>query len=141
MNQQINYDFNEYQRAFNKIAREILFESRQEKETEETYSDDEEIQEACEKMDESEVTYQKIKRILNTPEMIKSHAYLYSLNMENVDECDKLKIDKLYKLGQARGVIPPDDDEEEKAGEPEGEYDELGGYCDDEICGGPDDFL
>jgi hypothetical protein len=37
--------------------------------------------------------------------MIKSHAYLYALDMENVDECDKKKIDKLYDLGVARGVI------------------------------------
>lgn len=68
--------------------------------------------------------------------MIKSHAYLYALDMENVDECDRKKIDQLYDLGVARGVIH-DDPPETQDGDDECEADPYG----DDICGGPDDAL
>jgi hypothetical protein len=82
------------------------------------------------------VTYNKIQKILNAPEMIKSHAYLYALDMENVNECDKKKIDKLYELGKARGVICEDDVETSDETSDEESFEE----CDD-VCGGPSDAL
>jgi len=73
--------------------------------------------------------------------MIKSHAYLYALDMENVDECDKKKIDDLYALGEARGVIPKDEPEKNEGDENLEECGDVDGDGDDEICGGPDDAL
>lgn len=86
-------------------------------------------------MDESEVTYQKIRRILNCPEMIKAHAFLYALDQENVDESNREKIDRLYELGKARGVIQEDTPEEDAP------VDECGDDDDTQIFGGPDDAL
>jgi len=70
--------------------------------------------------------------------MIKSHAYLYALDMENVDECDKKKVDDLYELARARGVIQEDKPSDTNAN------DDSIKECDGEtgdICGGPDDAL
>lgn len=124
---QVDCNFAEYQEQFNKTARKILSES---------YDGDFDAQEVSDKIDEAQITYNKIQKILNCPEMIKSHAYLYALDMENVDECDKQKIDKLYELGKARGVIQEDDDSEEE----DVELSECD-IDDDAICGGPSDAL
>lgn len=124
----LDYDFYEYQSEFNKTAGKILKES---------FEDGYDADAVSDQIDEAQVTYNKIQKILNTPEMIKSHAYLYALDMENVDECDKVKVDKLYELGKARGVIKEDEPEQK---DNEGEVTE----CGDEtgaICGGPDDSL
>ena len=125
---QVDCNFAEYREQFNKTARKILSES---------HGEDFNAQEVSDRIDEAQMTYNKIQKILNCPEMIKSHAYLYALDMENVDECDRQKIDKLYDLGKARGVIREDDDNE-------GEEDVEPYGCDiddDTICGGPSDAL
>ena len=120
-----DYNFSEYQSEVNKVAYKILKES---------YADEFDAQDVSDQIDEAQVTYNKIQKILNTPEMIKSHAYLYSLDMENVDECDKQKIDKLYELGKARGVIQEDEPAKKE------DVDECGDG-DDAFCGSPDDAL
>ena len=114
---------------FNEIAKKVITES---------FENDDENFDAdaiSEQIDDSQITYDKIQKILNCPEMIKSHAYLYALDMENVSESDKSKIDHLYDLGKARGVIQEDEPEDEVATEDMED-------CDDEqVCGGPDDAL
>ena len=59
-------------------------------------------------INESE-SYMKMKAILNCPEMQKSHAYLYNLDPEQLDEDEIENISKLYDLGCRRGFIKPDD--------------------------------
>ena len=127
MNRQ-DYNFTEYQMIFNEIAKKVITESF--REDDENFDADA----ISEQIDDSQITYNKIQKILNCPEMIKSHAYLYALDMENVSESDKSKIDHLYDLGKARGVIQEDEPEEEVATE---DIDD----CDDRVCGGPDDAL
>lgn len=127
MNRQ-DYNFTEYQMIFNKIAKKVITESF---DTDENFD----AEAISEQMDDSQITYNKIQKILNCPEMIKSHAFLYALDMENVSESDKSKIDNLYDLGKARGVIQEDEPEEEVATE------ELEEYNDDQVCGGPEDAL
>ena len=128
MNRQ-DYNFTEYQMIFNEIAKKVITES---------FENDDENFDAdaiSEQIDDSQITYDKIQKILNCPEMIKSHAYLYALDMDNVSESDKSKIDHLYDLGKARGVIQEDEPEDEVATEDMED-------CDDEqVCGGPDDAL
>ena len=78
-------------------------------------------------MNESVFTYQngrlidsnafnKTQKILNCPEMISAHKYLYELDMDQLTEEEQEKIDQLYKLGCDRGFIVDDltkwDDEE-----------------------------
>lgn len=125
-----DYNFSEYQEQFYKTASKILTES---------YCESFDAEEISDQIDEAQVTYNKIQKILNAPEMIKSHAYLYALDMENVDECDKKKIDKLYELGKARGVICEDDVETSDETSDE-TNDESFEDCDD-VCGGPSDAL
>jgi hypothetical protein len=128
MNRQ-DYNFTEYQMIFNEIAKKVITES---------FENDDENFDAdaiSEQIDDSQITYNKIQKILNCPEMIKSHAYLYALDMDNVSESDKSKIDHLYDLGKARGVIQENEPEDEVATEDMED-------CDDEqVCGGPDDAL
>lgn len=126
-----DYNFSEYQAEFNKTAKKILKES---------FDGEFDAESVSDQIDEAQITYNKIQKILNCPEMIKSHAYLYALDMENVDECDRQKIDKLYELGKARGVIQEDDDKQCDDGNADGEnnVDECG---DENVCGGPDDAL
>lgn len=86
---------------------------------------------------EAEQTYQKIKKILNVPEMEKAHPFCFGLRQGNVNECDRQKIDQIYQLGIDRGFIDPEDEEN---GNPEGCED--GECCDDDaLCGGPDDAI
>lgn len=59
--------------------------------------------------------YQKMQKILNCPEMIKCHKYIFDLDPEQLDESDCTKINNLYKLGVDRGFIEdtvdvPDED-------------------------------
>ena len=59
--------------------------------------------------------YQKMQKILNCPEMIKCHKYIFDLDPEQLDESDCTKINNLYKLGVDRGFIKdtvdvPDED-------------------------------
>lgn len=53
-------------------------------------------------------TYNKVQKILNTPELEKAHMYCYDLDLENLEECDVAKINNLYKLGVERGFIDDD---------------------------------
>ena len=79
------------------------------------------LQEALKKvkMDESVMPYvngrlvddgawNKTQKILNCPEMISAHKYLYNLDMDQLTEEEIEKIDQLYKLGCDRGFIADD---------------------------------
>ena len=79
------------------------------------------LQEALKKvkMDESVMPYvngrlvddgawNKTQKILNCPEMISAHKYLYNLDMDQLTEEEIGKIDQLYKLGCDRGFIIDD---------------------------------
>lgn len=52
--------------------------------------------------------FNKTQKILNCPEMISAHKYLYNLDMDQLTEEDVGKIDQLYKLGCDRGFIVDD---------------------------------
>lgn len=52
--------------------------------------------------------YNKVQKILNTPELEKAHMFCYDLDLENLDECDISKVNNLYKLGVDRGFIDDD---------------------------------
>ena len=116
----LNYDYHEFQRdTMNRLA-QIYAESLE----------DENNLEECDK------TFNKIQKILDCQEMEKCHPYLYTLDREHVNECDKAKVDKLYECGVKRGFINEDDDKEED--------DTLKTECDDcdsTLCGGPDSDL
>ena len=60
-------------------------------------------------------TYNKIQRILDTPEMINSHKFLYNLDVEDLKEAEIAKVNNLYKLGIERGFIEDEEDEEDVA--------------------------
>lgn len=79
------------------------------------------LQEALKKvkMDESVMPYvngrlvddaafNKTQKILDCPEMISAHKYLYNLDMDQLTEEEISKIDQLYKLGCDRGFIVDD---------------------------------
>ena len=53
-------------------------------------------------------TYNKVQKILNTPELEKAHMFCYDLDLENLEECEIAKINNLYKLGVDRGFIDDD---------------------------------
>jgi hypothetical protein len=53
----------------------------------------------------SDKAYNKVQKILNCPEMIASHKYLYNLDLDQLTEDEEGKIDQLYKLGCDRGFI------------------------------------
>ena len=55
-----------------------------------------------------DVVYNKVQKILNCPEMVSAHKYLLDLDLEHLDEEDKSKVEKLYKLGCDRGFIEDD---------------------------------
>ena len=67
--------------------------------------------------------YNMTQKILNCPEMISAHKYLYELDMDQLTEEDEDKISKLYDLGVKRGFIVDDltdwDDEDGEAEEVE----------------------
>jgi hypothetical protein len=56
----------------------------------------------------SEKAYNKVQKLLNCPEMIASHKYLYNLDLDQLSEDEECKIDQLYKLGCDRGFIIDD---------------------------------
>lgn len=56
----------------------------------------------------NESAYNKTQKILNCPEMISAHKYLYELDMDQLTDDDTEKIDKLYDLGVKRGFIIDD---------------------------------
>ena len=53
-------------------------------------------------------SYNKVQKILDCPEMISAHKYLYDLDLDQLSEEEIGKIDKLYKLGVDRGFIQDD---------------------------------
>lgn len=53
-------------------------------------------------------SFNKVQKILDCPEMISAHKYLYDLDLDQLDEDDIQKIDRLYKLGCDRGFIVDD---------------------------------
>lgn len=117
-----DFDYKSFQNESQKKLAQIYAES---------FEGDEDI--PVEKIDE---TYNKIQKILECPEMEKSHPYLYSLDMENVNEDDEKKINAIYDLAVSRGII----DEVEK----EIKGDDVTNECDDvdsSLCGGPSDAL
>lgn len=72
----------------------------------------------------NESAYNKTQKILNCPEMISAHKYLYELDMDQLTNEDEQKIDQLYKLGCDRGFIIDDlTDWDEDDGEEEVEDD------------------
>ena len=52
--------------------------------------------------------YNKVQKILDCPEMISAHKYLYDLDLDQLSEEESDKIDRLYKLGVDRGFIQDD---------------------------------
>lgn len=81
-----DFDFRSFQTEAQKRLARIYSESN------EVFEDDE----PTEIIDE---TYNKVQKILDCSEMEKSHPYLYSLDLENVSEDDRNKIDRIYDLG------------------------------------------
>lgn len=90
------------------------------------------LQEALKKvkMDESVMPYvngrlvddaafNKTQKILDCPEMISAHKYLYNLDMDQLTEEEINKIDQLYKLGCDRGFIIDDLTDWDKQDTPE----------------------
>ena len=55
-----------------------------------------------------DVRYNKVQKILNCPEMISAHKYLYNLDLDQLSEDESVKIDQLYDLGVDRGFIIDD---------------------------------
>lgn len=55
-----------------------------------------------------DVRYNKVQRLLDCPEMMLAHKYLYNLDLDQLSEDEMQKIDKLYKLGCDRGFIVDD---------------------------------
>ena len=52
--------------------------------------------------------FNKSQKILNCPEMISAHKYIYELDMDQLTEEDTDKINQLYDLGVKRGFIIDD---------------------------------
>ena len=52
--------------------------------------------------------FNKTQKILDCPEMMSAHKYLYNLDLDQLTEEDIDKIDKLYALGCERGFIQDD---------------------------------
>ena len=72
-------------------------------------------------LDESEVeTYNKIQKLLNSTGMESSHRFLYSLDPSDLTESEINKVNNLYKLGQERGFIEADKDENADESEEDG---------------------
>lgn len=99
------------------------------------YAESFEDQEDQQNLTEADITFNKIEKILNCPEMEKCHPYLFTLDREHVMECDKKKVDELYECGVKRGFIKEDDESAD-----DGEIQECDD-CDSPLCGGPEDSL
>lgn len=126
----INFDFKSFQDEITSKLSQCISESFDDEDTD--------MQDVSDGIDEANISYKKIQKILNTPEMEKCHPWLYSLDMENLNEDEANKVDKIYDLGVKRGVIQEDDDTEDTENVDEC-GDDLGDS--DTICGGPDDAL
>ena len=125
----INFDFRSFQNEIANKFSQCISESFEDEDTN--------MQDVSDSIDEANISYRKIQKILNTPEMEKCHPWLYSLDMENLNEDEALKVDKIYDLGVKRGVIQEDNEEEQDDINECG--DDVGDS--DHICGGPEDAL
>lgn len=125
----INFDFRSFQNEIANKFSQCISESFEDEDTN--------MQDVSDSIDEANISYRKIQKILNTPEMEKCHPWLYSLDMENLNEDEALKVDKIYDLGVKRGVIQEDNEEEQDDINECG--DDVGDS--DQICGGPEDAL
>ena len=56
--------------------------------------------------------YNKIQKLLNTPQLEPCHRFLYSLDVEQLSEEEVSKVNNLYKYGQDKGFIETDEDPE-----------------------------
>ena len=54
------------------------------------------------------VKYNKAQKILDCPQMMSAHKYIYNLDMDQLSEEEGNKIDKLYDLGVKHGFIVDD---------------------------------
>ena len=57
--------------------------------------------------------YNKIQKMLNCPDMEDCHPFLYGIDVDNINESDAEKIDKLYELGVERKFIEDDPEDTE----------------------------
>ena len=126
----INFDFRSFQDEITNKLSQCISESFEDEDTD--------MQDVSDDIDEANISYKKIQKILNTPEMEKCHPWLYSLDMENLNEDEAKKVDKIYDLGVKRGVIQ-EEDETDNTEDVNECGDDLGDS--DQICGGPDDAL
>ena len=63
--------------------------------------------------DNEVVSYNKIHRLLNTPQFEKAHAFLYSLDPTELSESEATKLNNLWKLGCEKGYVKEEDEEVE----------------------------
>ena len=69
---------------------------------------------------EHQDTYNKIQKLLNTPQMCEAHKYLYDLDVESLSEDEISRVDKLFDLGVKKGYIDNSFEEElEKSENPD----------------------
>ena len=120
-----NFDFKEMEKASREQLAKIYSDSLRSQE----YLNEELVNE----------TYKKVRKILECPEMEKCHPYLYSLDMDNFNDEDVEKINKIYDLGVDRGMIQKDSDEEDDA-EATDDVKKCD-YDDTSLCGGPEDSI
>lgn len=120
-----NFDFKEMEKASREQLAKIYSDSLRSQE----YLNEELVNE----------TYKKVRKILECPEMEKCHPYLYSLDMDDFNDEDVEKINKIYDLGVDRGMIQKDGDEEDDA-EATDDVKKCD-YDDTSLCGGPEDSI
>jgi hypothetical protein len=61
---------------------------------------------------ENQDTYNKIQKLLKSPEMCEAHKYLYDLDVECLSEDEITRVDKLFDLGVKKGYIDNSFEEE-----------------------------
>ena len=69
--------------------------------------------------------YNKIQKLLNTPQLEPCHRFLYSLDVEQLSEEEVSKVNNLYKYGQDKGFIEADEDPEADSQEDVAECDTV----------------
>jgi len=84
-------------------------------------------------------TYDMIQSLLSCKKMCKCHPYLYTLDQENLNECDRKKVEELYECAVKRGFVKGKETNE-------GEIGNIDTGCEpdhyaDKLCGSPDDSL
>ena len=69
--------------------------------------------------------YNKIQKLLNTPQLEPCHRFLYGLDVEQLSEEEVNKVNNLYKYGQDKGFIEADEDPEDDSQEDVAECDAV----------------